>query len=424
MKHQITTLQNGLRVVTASIPGSYSATISITAGVGSRYENFAKNGGVSHFLEHLLFKGTKKRPSAKIISEQIDAVGGWNNAYTSNELTNYYVKVPHQHINLGLDILADMVKNSLLDEDEINRERDVILEEMNVYQDDPASYVHRLTPELLWPNHPLAHEIIGSPEVIKSVSRQEIVDYLETYYQPSNLVVTASGKIDHAAVVAEVGRLMGDLTDKPVPEAAKLSRELSDALTNSIKKDTAQAHILISTVAYPYRHANDPAARVLTTILGRGMSSRLFLNVRESKGLAYSISASLDNYVDSGQFDVYAGVNIDKTQDAITAIIEELKIIATQPVGTEELEKAKNQIKGGLQMAMENNTAVTDRLATQLTLLGEVRTIDQTLAEIDAVTVQDVQRVGSEMLELGRLRFGIISPEPDAAVEHFKKLVQ
>lgn len=424
IKHYITTLPNNLRVVTAKIPGSYSATISISIGVGSRYENFSQNGGVSHFLEHLLFKGTKRRPTPKIISEQIDAVGGWNNAYTSNELTSYYVKVPYQQIKLGLDILSDMVQNSLLDPEEIERERGVIIEEMNVYQDDPASYVHRLTPELLWPGHALSREIIGSPDVIRSLSRQEIMDYMQQHYRPSNMVVTACGKVDHKEVVALVEQFMGTLVDSPTPSIQPVATAISPQLVRTLQKDTAQAHVLVSTLAYPYRHASDPAARLLTTVLGRGMSSRLFLNVRERKGLAYSISSSLENYVDTGEFGVYAGVNIDKTHDAIAAILDELRQIGAQPVSAEELDKAKNQLKGGLQMALESNTAVADRLATQLTLLGSIYDIENTLSEIDAVTADDVQRVGQAMLAPENLRFGIISPEADRAAEQLEKLLQ
>jgi predicted Zn-dependent peptidase len=424
VNHHHTTLANGLQIVTAPMPAAYSATMSVYVGVGSRYEDFAKHGGVTHFLEHLLFKGTKKRPSTKIISEQIDAVGGWNNAYTSNELTTFFVKLPYQHVALGLDILADMLRNSLLDAEEIDRERGVVLEEMNVYRDDPASYVHRLTPPLLWPGHPLSREVLGSEEVIKSIQRDTIAGYLHEHYQPSSMVVSAAGRVDHEAIVKQAEQLFGDMKGHDRPHFKPVTRSLSKQRVAVHTKDTAQAHLVIGTVAYPYRHPDDAAARLVTTILGRGLSSRLFLNVRERKGLAYSVTAALENFVDTGEFAVYAGVNLAKQADAVAAIIEELRLIATQPVDAEELAKAKNQIRGGLQMAMENNSAVADRLGTQQLLLGKIRSVEQTLAEVDAVTAADITAVAAKMLAPNRLRLGIISPEPDAAVATFEKLTQ
>lgn len=422
MNNRITTLANGLRVGTTHMPGAFSATVVIMVGVGSRYENYSKNGGVSHFLEHLLFKGTTKRPSTKIISEQIDEVGGWNNAYTSSELTSYYVKVPHKHVSLGLDILADMVRDPLLAKDEIDRERGVVLEEMNVYRDDPASYVHRLTPALLWPDHPLSQEVLGSEKVIETIQRNEIKNYMQHHYQSQNMVVVAAGRVDHDAIVAQAERLLGDLPGREPDECSRVGDGLSKKTANSIQKDTAQVHLVIGARAYPYRDRSDPAAKLVTTILGRGLSSRLFLNVRERLGLAYSVNSSLENYIDSGEFEVYAGVNRAKQTEAIKAIIDELQIIATEPVGKDELAKAKNQVRGGLEMAMESNGAVADRSGTQILLLGSVRTVDQVLADIDAVTPAQITSVAAEMLQPNRLRLGIISPEPDAAIEAFTKL--
>lgn len=423
MKPEISKLSNGLRVVTQPMAGAQSASIAVFVGVGSRYENPKKNGGVSHFLEHLLFKGTKNRPSTKIISEQIDAVGGFNNAYTSNELTNYYVKLPYQHVPLGLEILADMIRNSLLDEVEINRERDVIIEEMNVYRDDPARFVHTLTPKLLWPGHELAAEVIGTPEIIKNMPREDIANHLNHHYQPENIVVSAAGKVKHGEIMKLAEKLFGDMVGIKKDDFNPVNNQLAEDLTNVVKKDTAQAHISISTLAYPYLHKNDPAAKVATTILGRGLSSRLFLNVRERKGLAYSVSAWMDNFVDTGDFTVYAGVNIPKQSDAIAAILEELGKISTEAVDAKELDKAKNQVRGSMQMMMEANISVADRYGTQLTVLDKIISIEDTLEKIDAVTAEDVTRVSAEMLDPKRLRMGIISPEPEAAVEKFESLV-
>lgn len=402
------------------MPQAYSATVSVTTGVGSRYEQFKTNGGVSHFLEHLFFKGTKKRPSTKIISEQVDAVGGYANAYTSNELTNFYIKVPYQQVQLAMDILADMMRNSLFDASEIDRERGVVLEEMNVYRDDPASHVHSLTPHLLWPGHPLAEEIIGSEKVIKRVKRDEIIAHRDTFYRPGNMVVAAAGRVDHDKLVAMAEQLYGDMTDQPAPVSPKVEQILTGNRTKTLAQDTAQTHLAISTVGYPYRHPKEAASRLMAAILGRGLSSRLFLNVRERKGLAYRVNAGLETFTDTAAFEVYAGVGHDKVPEAIAAICEELRTIIAQPVPEGELNKAKNQIRGGLQMAMENNSAVVDRLSTQLTLLGSIRSVEETLAELDAVTAAEIQRVAAEMLAPDRLRLGIISPDPAPAVKAFR----
>jgi predicted Zn-dependent peptidase len=422
MTPQITTLSNGLRVLTAEMPGAYSATVSVQIGAGSRYEQRSVNGGVSHFLEHLLFKGTTKRPTTKIISEQVDAVGGWNNAYTSTELTNYLVKVPYQHTELGVDIIADMIRNSLFDADEIDRERNVVIEEMNVYQDDPASFVHRLTPKLLWPNHPLADPVLGNKKVIKGIKRDEIVAYRDQYYRPSNMVLSVAGRVKHECIVKLAERYFGDMEDKSTPKALPVTTTLDSKICTTLPKDTAQTHLVIGTIAYPIDHPNTPTARLIGTILGRGLSSRLFENVRERKGLAYSINAGVSSMVDTGEFEVYAGVNLDKTVDAINAIMEELQIISTQLVGDDELNKAKNQIRGGIEMGMESNTNVADRYGSQLLLLNKVRSVEDVMAEIDAVTPAKVKRVAAEMLDPKRLRLGIIAPDPKPAVAAFKKL--
>ncbi len=425
MKHRLTTLPNGLRIVTADMADSYSVTASIAVGVGSRHEDYSVNGGVSHFLEHLLFKGTVKRPTTKIISEQIDAVGGFNNAYTSNELTNYYVKMPAGELPLALDILADMVSNSLLDAEEIDRERGVVIEEMNVYRDDPSSYVHRLTPQLLWPGHPLSRDVIGSEEVIRTIQRDTIAKYLTSHYNPQTMVVSVAGRVDHDEVVALVTKLMGGLVGGELPVAQPVGKlEASSDRTAILEKDTAQAHLTINALAYPYRHANDPAAKVISTILGRGLSSRLFINVRERKGLAYSINAGTENFTDSGDFGVYAGVNLEKTGDAIAAIVEELNDIRSKPVPADELQKAKSQLRGGMLMSQESNIAIADRLGTQLALLGSIRSVEETLADIDAVTSEDILRVADDMFAPHKLRMGIISPDPRDAVKTFESLTK
>lgn len=426
MNYQVTQLDNGLRVVTAEMKEARSVTVCVAVGVGSRHEDFKVNGGVSHFLEHLLFKGTTRRPSTKIISEEVDAVGGYSNAYTHNEVTNYYVRVPRKHAALAIDILCDMIVDPLLDPEEVDRERSVIIQEMNVYRDDPARFVGELTPPLYFPGHPMGQDIIGSEEVINSVPRDLIADYKKLHYSSDNMVVTVAGRVDHQQIVEQVKSLMGHLKPKRQPKAAKVGSEIAKAKVATLAKDTAQAHFIIGCRAYPYLHKNDPAARVITNILGQGLSSRLFLNVRERKGLAYTVNAHLANFVDTGAFEVYAGVDLDKIDQAVEAVMEELVRIQNEPVGEMELEKAKNQFRGSLEMSMEQNNHVADRIAVETILLDKFQTVEEAIEQVEAVTAQDVMRVAKQMLAKENLKMGIIAPEQNLpnAKKTFERLVK
>ncbi len=423
MTIQETTLANGLRIITADFADARSLTANIVVGTGSRFEDFSVNGGVSHFLEHLLFKGSKKYPTAEDIALAVDAVGGYNNAYTSEDITSYYIKVPSKHGELALDILTDMMRNPILDSAEIDRERGVIVEEMNVYRDDPARFVGTMIPALIFPGNPLGKDIIGSEEVINRIAAPDIVAYQKHHYQPGNMVIAVAGKVDHAAVVAQVEAALGDLVPGELDKVEAVGQDLASDLAVTQAKPTAQAHFIVAARSYPYAHPDDRAAKVMSAILGRGSSSRLFMNVRERQGLAYTVYSEINNYVDTGIFQVYAGVNLDKIDQALTAVLHELQVICDEDVTPAELDKAKQQLCAGLEMSLESNNAVADRLGSQLVLTGESKSVDQVIAEIEAVTVADVRRVAADLLRPGKLRFAIISPEPAAAAEHFKSIV-
>jgi predicted Zn-dependent peptidase len=420
---QETTLPNGLRIVTANLADSRSVTANIMVGTGSRYEDFKANGGVSHFLEHLLFKGTQKYPSAQAIAEAIDAVGGYNNAFTSEDLTNYFVKVPAKHSKLAIDILCDMMKSPLLEPVEIDRERGVIVEEMNVYRDDPARYIGTIIPQLIFPNNPLGHDIIGTEEVINRLPADEIAAYQRQYYRPGNMVVAVAGKVRHDDVVAEVTAALGDLEPAKTNSFVAVGGKLADDLAVVQAKDTAQAHFIVASRAYEYDHPDDAAAKLMTAILGRGMSSRLFTNVRERQGLAYTVYSDLNNYVDTGIFHAYAGVNLDKIDQAVESVLAELANIRLEPVAAAELDKAKQQLEASLDMSLESNSAIAERIGTQLILTGRVKTIEEIMATYEQVTLDDIQRVAGELLAPDKLRFAIIAPEPDGPAERFKQLV-
>lgn len=419
MKVQTTTLENGLRVVTASLADARSVTVNVVVGTGSRYEDYLKNGGVSHFLEHLLFKGSKKYPTAQDIAEAVDAVGGYNNAYTTEDVTSFYIKVPARHGALALDILSDMVQSPLLDATEIDRERGVIIEEMNVYRDDPSRFIGMLVPSLIFPDNPLGRDIIGSEEVINAITRDEIADYLRARYRPNNLVVAVAGAVNHDDVVKQLQSTLGGMKQGNLAEFEPVAGGATHDLAATHAKPTAQAHFMVAARAYAYEDADEPAARLVAAILGRGMSSRLFTNVRERQGLAYTVFAEVNPYVDTGLFEAYAGVNLDKIQQALDSVLNELEDIRLKPVSEAELAKAKQQLIAGLEMSLESNGNIADRIGTQMILLGGVRSIEETIAKIEAVTAADVQRVACAMLAPEQLRFAIIAPEPEAVAEHF-----
>ncbi len=423
MKVNQTTLDNGLRIVTAGLADARSVTVNIVVGTGSRFEEYATNGGVSHFLEHLLFKGSKKYPTAQAIAEAVDAVGGYNNAYTTEDVTSFYIKVPARYGTLALDILSDMVKSPLLDATELDRERDVVIEEMNVFRDDPSRFIGTLVPSLIFPDNPLGRDIIGSEEVIKTVSRDEIVKYLSQRYRPNNLVVAVAGAVDHEDVVAQMRASLGSLESAELAPIVSVDAELGDELAVTHAKPTAQAHFMVASRGYAYEDPDEPAARLVAAILGRGMSSRLFTNVRERQGLAYTVFAEVNPFVDTGLFEAYAGVNLDKIERALDSVLHELEVIRTETVGVTELDKAKQQLIAGLEMSLESNGSIADRIGTQLALLGTVKSIEETIERIEAVTASDVRRVAEAMLNPARLRFAIIAPEPEAAKQHFIEYV-
>ena len=423
MKIKQTTLDNGLRIVTASLADARSVTVNVVVGTGSRFEQYQANGGVSHFLEHLLFKGSKKYPSAQAIAEAVDEVGGYNNAYTTEDVTSFYMKVPARHGKLALDILSDMVKSPLLDAAEIDRERGVIIEEMNVFRDDPSRYIGTLVPALIFPGNPLGRDIIGSEEVINTITPEAITQYLKTRYRPNNLVIAVAGAVDHEEVVAQMRESLGDLERGELAEIVPVTDGIDHDVVVTHPKPTAQAHFMVASRGYSYEDVDEPAARLMAAILGRGMSSRLFTNVRERQGLAYTVFAEVNPYVDTGLFEAYAGVNLDKIQQALDSVLHELAVIRETQVSSAELDKAKQQLIAGLEMSLESNGNIADRIGTQLVLLGKVKSIEESIARIEAVTPADVLRVAHELLAPERLRFAIIAPEPEAVAAHFVEYV-
>lgn len=408
--HEITQLNNGLKIVTKNMSDTDSVTVNFFVGAGGRYENLSTEDGVSHFLEHLLFKGTHKRPSSKIISEAVDSVGGIINAYTAEDHTSYYIKLPKNYLGLAFNILTDIITDPLFEQSEIEREREVILEEMKVFKDDPSQYVYDLVGDLLWPKDTLRTNVIGNEHIIRSISRDTIQKYFRQLYAMDNMVISVAGNIDHRRVLQLVEELLSSLQSKSKRTWQPVKGGLSTHKINLISEETNQAHILLVGRAPKIDAPDEAAVKVLSAILGSGMSSRLFLNIREEKGLAYTIYMSYSNFVDSGKFQIYAGVNNDKVDQALSAVIEELTKIQHKLVDDKELLKAKEQVRGRYIMGLENNASVADHLGTQLILTSKITTLSETLAKIDAVTASDIIKAAQTYLYKDLVRLAIIGP--------------
>jgi predicted Zn-dependent peptidase len=405
--YEKTTLANGLRILTATMPHTYSVAVAIYVGAGSRYER-KEQAGLSHFVEHLCFKGSQKRPTSKDISEAIDRVGGVLNGGTDRELTVYYSKVAAPHFPLALDVLVDMVRAPRLDPDEMDKERRVILEELAMTADTPSQLVDLLIDEALWADQPLGWDVAGSEESVKAIDRQMAHDYLSRQYVTNNIVITVAGNIDHHQVEEQVAAFWGD-SPPGSPSPWYPATDGHGPRCALRYKKSEQAHLCLAVRGIPLQHPDRHALAVLSVILGEGMSSRLFLELRERQGLVYDVHSYVSHFLDTGAFTVYAGVDPTKTVDALKVILGEL-VRLRDGVDEEELAKAKELSKGRLMLRLEDTRSVAGWMGGQELLLGEVRTPDHVVQLLDAVTVEDVQRVARDLLVDDQLHMALVGP--------------
>ncbi len=416
--HHITQLGNGLRIVTRPMPDSESVTLHIFIGIGGRHEDQLTENGLSHFLEHLLFKGTRAFPVQKELSEAIDRVGGYMNAYTTPELTTYFVKLPKEHLKLGLTVLTELVRFPLFDAVELDRERQVIVEEMNVWRDDPAQHVFDYVGGLLWPRDSLRTNVLGSEHVIRSVPREVVQAYHQSAYRPHNAVLAVAGNVATDEVQALAGELLDDWQGASLRQTYSVAGPLAETRQHIVTRDTAQAHIVVAGRSVAHHHPDEFATHILTAALGMGMSSRLFVKVREEQGLAYTIYMSNTNYIDIGKWEIYAGVNTQRVEAALESIFAELTAIREQPLSKDELDKVKQQLKGRVSMSQETNDAVADRLGTELLLTGKIVSIAEILECIDGVSRDDVLRVAQRYLDPSGIRMAAIAPASSQVALH------
>jgi predicted Zn-dependent peptidase len=409
LEYQRTTLPNGLRIVSQTMPGTRSVAVSLYVGAGSRYER-PEEAGISHLLEHLLFKGTERRPTPQQISEEIDGVGGVMNAGTDRELTVYYAKVARPHFARAADVLTDMVRYPLIAGDELEKERKVVIEELASIADSPSQLVDMLLDQTMWPEQPLGRDVAGTEESVMALTRDGTMDYLRRQYVPNNIVVSVGGAVEHAEVVEFVSGALGDWKRGEPSSWLPADDNKRSAPVAVMYKKTEQAHIEIAVHALSSQNPDRFALDLVSVVLGEGMSSRLFMELREKRALCYDVHSFTSHYLDTGSFAVYAGVDPPKTLESAQALIEELVKMQRDGMSDDELHKAKELSKGRLLLRMEDTRNVSGWLGGQEMLNNLIRTPDEVVALIDAVTTDDVRRVASTLLDPARMTMALVGP--------------
>lgn len=421
--HELTRLENNLRIITVPMNHVQSVTVMILVGAGSRYEN-KRISGLSHFLEHMAFKGTKKRPTALDISSEIEGIGGEFNAFTSKDQTVFYIKAAKKHLPILVDVLSDMLANSKFDPSEIERERGVIVEEINLYEDTPSRKIGEIYEELLYGDTPLGWDIAGKKETVGKIKRDDFLEYIKGLYVPKNSVVVVAGGVgSQGGKQKEVRKLirnyLGTWQGEKTWVFEKASSKQNKPQAKIVYKKTEQAHLALGVRAYNLFHPDRFALAVLSTILGGGMSSRLFIQVRERRGLAYYIHSGLEHYVDVGHFVTRAGVDLDKVDEAIRIILEEYQ--KASKVSRGELKRAKEFLKGRFILDLEDSRSVASLSGSSELLEGKVRTAEEIIGEIDKVTIDDLERVAADLFKPKKLNLAAIGPFKDG--QKFEKLL-
>jgi predicted Zn-dependent peptidase len=387
---ETTTLPNGVRVISETMPHVRSVSVGLWVGTGSRRESPEQNG-LSHFIEHMVFKGTTKR-SAEDIARSVDSIGGNLDAFTSKELVCFNTKVLDQHLPLAFDVLADLVRNPVFREDDMVKEKGVILEELKMDEDNPDYLVHEIFSANFWKDHPLGKPILGTRETVKRFDRQMIENYYHSAYAPSNLVITAAGNLTHKTLVDLCAEHFSDLKPQKAlpPERAPITHARI-ALRN--KKALEQVHLCLGVPSYPVPHEDRFACYVLNTLLGGGMSSRLFQNIRERQGLAYAVFSELSPYRDTGCLSIYAGTSIESARKVIESILNEFQQLKQERISEEELRRAKDHLKGSLMLSLESTSSRMSNLARQEMYFQRFFSLDELVESIERVTAEDVQRI-------------------------------
>ena len=419
--YQKTTLDNGLRIITSHMPQTHSACIALFVGTGSRYET-AQEAGTSHFIEHLLFRGTQKRPNARDISEAIEGLGGILNGATDKELTFYWCKVTREHFVTAVEVMVDMLLHSNFNPEDIERERQVIIEEIHMCKDSPSQQVGLLIDELLWPQHPLGRDIAGTQETVAATSREKLLSYLRAKYTPENTLITVTGNLQHEEIVDVLRKLLGGWSN-PEPRSDYLVyREQPGERLKIEKRDTEQAHLCLSLPGISLSHPQRFHLDLLNVLLGEGMSSRLFSEIRDKLGLAYSINSYVEHFLDTGSLTVSASVDPDNLDRAIAAIIEQMEQLK-EGIPEAEMKKAREISKGRLLLRMEDSRNVAGWLGGQEMLTNRILTLEEIIAIINSINADHLRKVARDLIAVDKLRLAIVGPINDSkALEKMLKI--
>lgn len=410
--HKAVVLDNGLKVASHPMEHMESVAIGVWIRAGGRYEDKINNG-ISHLLEHLLFKGTEKR-DMMTIKQEIEGRGGSFNGFTSEEHTCYLVKVLSKDVSLGLDILSDMVLNPKLAEEEMVKEKSVIIEEINMYKDIPSHYVHEILAEMMWPDQPLGLPLAGTIDSVKSLAREGLIAYKDTYYNPANMLVVAAGRIEEGELVGLSKKFFKTALSKKAPQFNKVTLAQDSPALRLMSKDTEQTHIALGLQAVDRFSPDKHVLSIMNVLLGANMSSRLFHIVRDEMALCYEISSSIRRYEDCGAFVISAGVDHKKISKALEVMLKELSRIKSEPVGAGELKRAKEYYKGQLLFALEDTASHMLWLGEKLVSGEKDFSVKTILDKIDAVTAEDLMRMGNKMFRDDNLNLSIIGPLKDA----------
>jgi len=410
---QITTLPNGLRVLTTTVPTAQAASIAFFAGIGSRGEE-PRTNGLSHYLEHMLFKGTEQRPTAQMISQAIEGAGGSLNAYTTHELTCYWNNVPYEAAATGIAVVADMIQHSLLAQEEIDRERTVVQQEIRRSYDTPSSWVGELIGRATFGDQPIGWPVAGSLETVEGLQRDDFTEHMERFYTAENAVFSVAGNVQHEEVVRLAEEHFSDLHTNGRTPSPAANWGLPPERVIVEPRETEQTQIALSMQAVSRRDPDRYALEILHTILGRGMSSRLFEEVRERRGLAYSVGSRVTRYLDIGAFTVAAGVTRAQQEEALQVIVAQLHRICDEPVPADELQRAIDYASGSFRLSFETPMSYGQRFGEQLLQDGEIEPIDETVARLRAVTAEDVQRVAKRVIGQAQFSLAVVGPSAEA----------
>lgn len=421
MKYNKNILSNGLTVLTVPSSDAESVVVDFFVKTGSRSES-EKENGIAHFLEHFLFKGTEHYPSALAISELVDSIGGEMNANTGKEHTQYYIKAKSSYLPLIFEVLTDMLQAPLLDPVELEKEKGVIVEEINMYKDTPMYEIENILERIMWPDTALGRDIAGSKGTVTAFTREMFQSYLEKHYQTANMILGVSGKFNNKQLEGLIKKHWSKLPKKKFHSWSKVVDGQDEPRVEVQFKETEQAHLTLGFKGFPYGDKRNSAAQVLAAILGGGMSSRLFTEVREKRGLAYYVRCHPSSYQDTGVFQVSSGVQVNAIEQAITVILSELDRIATATVDSKELNKAKEYIKGKTTLALEDNQVRLDWFLDQVAFQKQIRTPSDAFERIDKVTAKDITKVAKELFNRNKLSLAVIGPYKSD--KNFSKLLK